>query len=282
LDSVYAQSYQSWEIIFWDNASTDGSGDNARSCDSRLRYFKNEQATSLGEARNLAMKQARGKYIAFLDCDDLWLENKLEKQVYLLEKDAEVDFVYSNYFRQRVPEYKKLVLTLRGKQAEGDVFGKFLINYPVGLLTVILRAEAIKKANAEFDGSLELSEEFDFFMRILFRSKVSYIDEPLAIYRIHPNMLSRKLPHRHPFEMQYTLHKLKQLDASIQLNYPSEIKYYEAKLGYWYSKVEMEKHNRKSARAELAPFKFRALQFFVLYILTYLPASVWRWFHRYK
>ena len=81
LDSVYAQTYPHWEIIFWDNASTDQSGEMARSYDHRLRYFKGEVTIPLGAARNKALEQAKGEFIAFLDCDDAWLPEKLEKQI---------------------------------------------------------------------------------------------------------------------------------------------------------------------------------------------------------
>lgn len=283
IDSIFAQTYTHWEIIFWDNLSTDGSAAIAKSYDSRkLRYFKSEQNLTLGKARNLALAEVKGRYLSFLDCDDKWFADKLGIQVDLLERNKEFDFVYGNYYRQRTPKAKKLLLTLRGKQPEGNVFGPFLINYPAGLLTVMLRVEAIKRVNAEFDERLELSEEFDFFMRILFRSKALYINKPLAVYRIHPNMSSLKLCQKHPFEMQYTLNKLKQLDVSIQQKYPSEIKYYEAKLGYWFAKVEMDKNNQVSARRELVPFKFVDKKFFIFYLLTFLPTIVWKSLHRYK
>jgi glycosyltransferase involved in cell wall biosynthesis len=282
IDSIFAQSYINWEIIFWDNDSTDESPAIARSYGEKLRYFKSGQPLSLGKARNMALAEARGRYIAFLDCDDKWLVNKLDVQVDLLGKNQEFDFVYSNYYRQIASKANKLVLTLKGKQPEGDVFGQFLINYPAGLLTVMLRREAIKRMNAEFDEYLELSEEFDFFMRILLRSKALYINQPLAVYRIHPNMSSRKLIERHPFEMQYIFDKLKKLDTSIQEKYSSEFKYYQAKLGYWFAKAEMEKHGQKAARGELEDFKFVDFKFFSLYVLTYLPVFLWRWLHRYK
>lgn len=282
LDSIYAQSYTNWEIIFWDNASTDDSAVIAISYGEKMRYFKSFEPLTLGKARNMALAEVRGKYLAFLDCDDKWLTNKLDIQVDLLERNKEFDFVYGNYYRQVTSKTKKLVLTLRGKQPEGNVFGAFLINYPAGLLTVMLRIEAIKRVKAGFDEHLELSEEFDFFMHILLKSKALYINEPLAVYRIHPDMSSRKLLQRHPFEMQYTLDKLKQLDVSIPQKFPSEIKYYEAKLGYWFAKVEMEKHNQSAAREKLKPYKFVDIKFLILYILTYFPAPLWRWLHRYK
>ena len=76
IDSVYCQTYDNWEIIFWDNASTDSSAKIARSYDDKIRYFLATKNTPLGEARNLALNKASGKYVAFLDCDDLYFPNK--------------------------------------------------------------------------------------------------------------------------------------------------------------------------------------------------------------
>ena len=66
IDSVYAQKFLDWEIIFWDNASTDESGTIAKSYDERLKYFRTEKNTPLGEARNSALSKVSGKYIGFL------------------------------------------------------------------------------------------------------------------------------------------------------------------------------------------------------------------------
>lgn len=282
LDSIYAQSYANWEIIFWDNASTDGSAAIARSYGAKLRYFKSELSLTLGKARNLAMAQAKGQYLAFLDCDDIWLMQKLEKQVAILECRNDIDFVYSNYFRLIMPKTDHLVLGLRGPQPEGDVFGRFLYNYPVNLQTVMLRADAINKLGLKFDDQFEVSEEFDFFMRILFKLKAFYINEPLAVYRVHQNMNSKKLLHKYPIEAKNALDKLKRMDSSVKEKYASELKYFEAKLGYWNAKVEMERCDSRSARASLKPFRFVDFKFFVLYICTYLPRIFWKLVHFYK
>jgi len=85
IDSVYAQTYPNWEIIFWDNDSTDNSAAIAQSYDEKVKFHRAPQTTPLGEARNMALNEVTGKYIAFLDCDDLYLPEKLEKQVHLME-----------------------------------------------------------------------------------------------------------------------------------------------------------------------------------------------------
>ena len=80
LQSILAQTYQSWEVIFWDNGSSDGSGSIAKSYGPKIRYFRNETTTPLSTARNHAISKCRGDYVAILDVDDIWLPNKLEKQ----------------------------------------------------------------------------------------------------------------------------------------------------------------------------------------------------------
>ena len=78
IDSIYTQSYKNWEIIFWDNASTDSSSLIAKGYDDRLKYFHTQKTTPLGLARNLALVKANGKYVSFLDCDDEYLPEKKE------------------------------------------------------------------------------------------------------------------------------------------------------------------------------------------------------------
>ena len=81
LDSVMKQTWTDYEVIFWDNCSTDTSPQIARSYGDRVRYFRGTEKVPLGAGRNLAIARARGEYIAFLDCDDLWEPDKLERQL---------------------------------------------------------------------------------------------------------------------------------------------------------------------------------------------------------
>jgi len=97
LDSVVIQTYKNWEIIFWDNQSTDISAKIFKSYkDSRLKYYLAPTHTKiLYEARNYALKKTTGDFIAFLDVDDYWLSDKLEKQIPLFN-DPKVGLVYGN------------------------------------------------------------------------------------------------------------------------------------------------------------------------------------------
>ena len=98
LKSIKQQTYNNWELIFWDNKSTDNSKKIIKSySDRRIRYFRSKKFLNLYSARNLAIKKAKGKYISFLDVDDLWKKNKLEKQVSYLKKNNDLKIVYSNF-----------------------------------------------------------------------------------------------------------------------------------------------------------------------------------------
>ena len=100
LDSVIIQTYKNWEIIFWDNQSTDKSAEIFKSYkDSRLKYYcASSHANILYEAKNYALQKANGDFIAFLDVDDWWLPNKLDKQIPLFD-DPDVALVYGNLWR---------------------------------------------------------------------------------------------------------------------------------------------------------------------------------------
>ena len=87
IKSILGQTYKNWEIIFWDNCSTDNSKKILKNFkDKRIKYFKSKIFTSLYAARNMAIKKTKGEYVAFLDTDDWWHKKKLQKHCSTLEK----------------------------------------------------------------------------------------------------------------------------------------------------------------------------------------------------
>ncbi|BCB96305.1 glycosyl transferase group 2 family protein [Dissulfurispira thermophila] len=281
IDSVYAQTYKDWEIIFWDNASTDSSADIAKSYDEKLRYFRSEETVPLGKARNWAIEQARGEYIAFLDCDDIWLPEKLEKQINILESKPCIDLVYSNYFRMIMSKNNKLVLGLKRNQPDGHIFRQMLRQYTVNMQTVIIRKTALTSIGTLFDENLNLSAEYDLFMRILFKSKAAYSKEPLAIYRIHKDMSSIKFKSGFAKEILYIVDKFKQLEPSFNKKYHSELKYLNALIAYLKADTAIKNGNLREARTYLHPYKLVNYKYFILYFAIYLPGA-WRALHDFR
>lgn len=208
IDSVYAQTYPDWEIIFWNNQSTDSSATIAQSYDDKLHYFLSDTHTSLGVGRNAALAQAQGTYIAFLDCDDYWAPHKLEKQVGIVEANPDIGLVYSNYYLLKNTGTRMMFYS---KQPEGYIFEKQLTYYSIGILSVLLRSNALKKLDHIFDEHLNLAEDFDTFMRILYTTKAAYIHEPLAYYRWHDTMSTIRRKKEFPDEIVYVVNKLRTL-----------------------------------------------------------------------
>lgn len=185
IDSVVAQTYTDWELIFWDNASQDGSRAIAKSYGERIRYFRSNTTVPLGEARNLAIAKARGRYLAILDCDDVWLPNKLEQQVPLLERDHAVGLVFSDcYFLDSSGDFQETFFQ-RVRPAKGDVSLSLLTgpNY-IPSPTVVMRSDAVRKAGA-YNPALKYAESYDLFLRLSRSSCFAHVVEPLALYRIH-------------------------------------------------------------------------------------------------
>ena len=98
IESILSQTYENWELIFWDNRSKDNSVKIFSDYkDKRFKYYYAPKHTFLYEARNEAIKKASGEYLAFLDTDDYWQKDKLKFQLPLFQ-NPEVNVVYGNYY----------------------------------------------------------------------------------------------------------------------------------------------------------------------------------------
>ncbi len=100
ISSVIKQKYRNWELIIFDNCSNDNTKIEVLKFrkNKKIRYFRSRKLFNLYNARNLAIKKAKGSLITFLDADDWWLKDKLDEQVKFLEKNKDINIVYSNLF----------------------------------------------------------------------------------------------------------------------------------------------------------------------------------------
>jgi len=277
IDSIYSQTHNDWEIIFWDNASSDGSAAIAQSYDGRLKYFKSDNNVMLGKARNWAIEKARGKYIAFLDCDDIWLPTKLKQQVEIAENNDDIDFVYSNYF-VRDMQSNEQVIALQGAYPHGTVFESFLCYYPVAILTVLLTKRSLESFGIVFDEKLGWAEEYDVFMRVLYRSQAAYIEEPLAIYRKHPEMCTKKYNRDTQIdEINCVIDKLKNMDVNFEVKYADALRMKDKNNAYLSARISIDTHDFIKARKYLGPYKYINLKYCILYHSLYVP-MLWKLF----
>ena len=238
IDSVINQSYQNWELIFVDNASDDRTPDILKtfSNDKRIKYYRNSHNKPLGEARNIALEMCSGKYLAFLDSDDLWEKDKLSLQVAILEHKSNVALVYSNF--SIINGSSSDSLSIRrpkfwSTKPSGYVFRKFLRQYPINLQTVMLRRSVLSQLKLKFDPSLQLAEEFHIFMRLLLKNEAYYQAKVTAGYRVHANQDSIKKIALYPKENQYIINQFKTTFKDFSSEYKEDIEYFEAKIKYY-------------------------------------------------
>lgn len=190
IESVYAQTYSNWEIIFWDNQSTDASAEIAQRFDDRLRYFRGGEFLPLGPARNMAIQKARGEFIAILDCDDIWYPEKLACQVAAADANPDAGVIYSNCSiigsdgSLRKPA-RRPARVFNGRVFEPLITQAFTVAWP----TMFCRIRCLRQVGLfrgykqlhDLDVLLLLAEEFEFV----------HVDRILAAYRVHPNQLSQ-------------------------------------------------------------------------------------------
>ena len=184
LESVVAQTYQNWELIFWDNQSTDSSAKILKSYEEpRFRYFYAPRHTILYEARNYALEQAQGEFISFLDVDDWWKPEKLKKQVLLFD-DPEVGIVCGDFWY--VNERKNTEKCwINWSVPTGRVLNDLLSHYCVGLLTLMMRRAAIDQLEYPCDPRYHVIGDFDLVIRLAVKWKLDFISQPVAFYRWH-------------------------------------------------------------------------------------------------
>jgi glycosyltransferase involved in cell wall biosynthesis len=204
LDSVRAQTYQSWECIVVD----DGSKDNLREVvaqymqkDPRIRYiYQRNQGPAA--ARNRGLKSFKGEYVQFWDSDDLIEPLKLESHVRYLEERPDIDIVYSNvrYFRTEEPNERRYSMWEPDVPWMPEVSGagKDVLSVILSSNIMVVSAPLLRKSVIEaigyFDNSLNPVEDWDYWIRCIAADRrIQYLDsyDTLTLVRSHPTSLNK-------------------------------------------------------------------------------------------
>ena len=272
IESIYAQTYLDWEVIFWDNASTDDSCIIASSYDTKIKIFKSKINTSLGEARSNAVKKASGKWLAFLDVDDVWLPNKLETQLAGL---ATGDYLLSYGGINEVDKDLNFIRALLPRWETGLQLKSQLLYFEINLVSSMINRHKLKELDLNFEPEMQASEEYNLYMRLLPHGLVYVCKDIIALYRVHNGSLTYEKIDRLALERRYTL-------AELVKSCPSVVNMHEFKVAnrqadYYEACALMDKKEFKIARG-LIRKHISSLIFFALYLLTYFPV-VWRFCH---
>lgn len=268
IDSVYAQTFKDWELIFWDNASTDRSAEIAKSYDSQLKYYLAEETTPLGEARNLAMKKAQGKYIAFLDCDDMYLPEKLEQQVKLMD---EGDYALCYGSAIIIDEAGKDIRRDTVISDSGNVFSNLLHRYEINMQSVMIRRSILSAEALDFDTGMKYCPDYNLFMEIASRYPLGVIKDYLVKYRVVSDSLSKKTVDIASAEIRYSLDRILEKDKSLETEYGSSVEAAYNKLHYYDAISALHNNNKGEAINCLRPVVFSRMEYFLIYLMLIFP-----------
>jgi teichuronic acid biosynthesis glycosyltransferase TuaG len=185
IESVLAQTYSNWEMIIVDDCSKDNSTkivEEYQKKDRRIKLYRNEINKGVSYTRNRAIDLSQGKYIAFLDSDDLWKKEKLEKQIKFME-EKNVVLSYTAYEKINEDGSKRGEVRVPDKLD----YEELLKNCLIGFLTAIYRKEELK----DFKFINSKAEDYIFWLSILKRINYAYgLNEILASYRVLNNSRS--------------------------------------------------------------------------------------------
>ena len=269
LESALKQTYQNLEIIIWDNGSIE---DISSICnkvnDARVKYFRNEHTEKLGRARNKAIKESSGDFIAFLDCDDLWMPEKIETQLKIFDKDTSVGLVFSDaYFFDKNGLGKQVYK--RKKPPIGYVFKQLLSNYFLVMSTVIIKREVFDQMEEHFDCSFEIIEEYELFLRISKRWKLDYANKILAKWRMHDQSTTFKKSHLIPNEKINMLEKFIKIFPNFEIDYTKQIDIVRQKISLTKALNFYIQGEKVLARSEIRGLIFKNKKAFVYYYGTF-------------
>ena len=202
LDSVLAQHYDSLEILVIDDGSTDDDYDRLTAIHHSIRVIHLE-GRGVSFARNTGMRQAQGRYIAFLDADDIWFPGKLQAQIRYMEKHPDVGVIFGGFIKWTTDESGKFppssrlskdcsLLDKASPERSGWLYHRLLMGLLVGMNTAVIRREVYEWLGG-FREDMRIGEDYDFWLRASRITQMHALDGEVALYRIHSQSAMHKL-----------------------------------------------------------------------------------------
>jgi len=273
--SVLSQTYTHYEVIVVDDGSTDNTKDVLNPFMQKIRYIKLEQNKGLPVARNTGIQSARGKYVAFIDADDLWLPEKLQTDIEYFETHPEVSMVYSKHIN--IDEKGRVVNGSVKKQLpSGNVFTQLFSEQNFVIASSVVVRKNVFETTGLFDEQLFNCQDWDLWLRIAFHFQVAGINKPLVKYRHNPHSLSKNRNNVLKYQkivIDKIYNKFKDKENGINEKlYKKRLASHYAKVGRYYLRTEDKNRANENFGLSLknAPLNFRSLRY---YLCTFFHKS---------
>ena len=184
IESVLKQSYENWELLIVDDCSTDNTDAVVASfSDPRIKYFKNEKNSGAAVSRNWALREAKGEWIAFLDSDDVWNAEKLEKQIAFMKKNK---YYFTCTGRDTIDEESKPIGEYTRSPRHVGKFGMKLYCWP-GSSSVMYHAPTVGLIQI---ADLKKNNDYAMWLKVIKKTDFYYMDECLESYRVRKGSIS--------------------------------------------------------------------------------------------
>ena len=267
IDTALQQTMGDLELVFWDTCSTDATAEIVKSYeDPRIRYFLSDSDDTLGQARNRALAEATGRWIAFLDSDDLWNPEFLERQLSLLEQTG-ASMIYSNAI-SFFPDGREVLHTGgRGSEVEEVDYRQLAFEYDICISATVFERQVLSELTYVVDPDLLAGEEADLFIRIASLRRTVFNPAVLSRYRVHSSSdtwINSENFIRDAKKMIQNFGKLG-LDTTPVRDGMLEAAYWTAAMSSWM------KRDGERARQHLRAMRGKRPRQQVLFCLTFLP-----------
>ncbi|MDT4292314.1 glycosyltransferase [Methylomonas sp. MO1] len=284
--SILTQSHINLELLIVDDGSTDESTSIIKELsekDNRIRFFQQKNSGVAG-ARNLALREAKGEYIGFIDQDDIWLTDKLESQITYFKQNPEAVFLHGNieYIDDQLTPLDKSLYPWE-TNASGHCFERLFVWNAIAIQTVCFKRKCMETVGflrEEVPGV----DDYDYWLRFSRFFPIDYLDKTFALYRFHGENES------HKWHLQ-DIKRAKVLEGILQ-DFPDI--YLEIgktrvnnQLSALYREIAIEfirKNNNKEARTYSfkafvkAPFKFENIFTLLMSLIPNQVLSSLRWY----
>jgi len=184
LSSIKNQTYENYEVIFFDNNSNDKSVIIFKNYENqKFKYYKSSRKKNLYDARNDALAKCTGEIITFLDVDDVWHKDKLFEQANIFKNNDDIDLIYTDYILK--DEIKNKTKNVYLRSIDKDLTESLLKQTNIALLTIAIRKKALDENNFKFDPDYNIIGDFDLLIKLSIKCKFYYHNFLSATYRQH-------------------------------------------------------------------------------------------------